>query len=152
MRYRVLTEEQIEMVMSYLYDNREPMMIINEDVMSKGDLLKLKRVHDGYNQSQLSRILRMSTGTLCEIERGIREIPKRRKKAVDDYIYKTLFLNGRLEYIKDGKTDENGEFILDYFQDKQDEPEDLPIKFELDSTQEGFRKIQLFPRGEQGYE
>ncbi|OUS74852.1 hypothetical protein B1748_19920 [Paenibacillus sp. MY03] len=123
MQYRNLTEEQVEMVISYLFNTREPMMIINEDVLSVGDILKLKRIHDGFSQSELSRLLKMSTGTLCEIERNIRSVPPRKQKAVDNYIYKTLFMLDRLEFIKGGKTDEQGNFILDLY-DIEDDEED----------------------------
>lgn len=124
MQYRNLTEEQVEMVISYLFNTREPMMIINEDVLSVGDILKIKRVHDGLTQSELARLLKMSTGVLCEIERNVRSVPPRKQKVIDNYIYKTLFMLGRLEFIKGGKTDEQDNFILDLYDIEDDEEPD----------------------------
>jgi len=124
MKYINLTEEQVEMVISYLFNTREPMMIINEDVLSVGDILKIKRVHDGLTQSELARLLKMSTGVLCEIERNVRSVPPRKQKVIDNYIYKTLFMLGRLEFIKGGKTDEQDNFILDLYDIEDDEEPD----------------------------
>lgn len=102
-----LTEEEIELVARLIYSGREPMMIVNEDIMELGQILKIKRTADGMTLSELAKFLKMSKGTLCEMERGLRMIPKSKVKAIDDYIYKTLFINGQLEFVMDDDCGEN---------------------------------------------
>lgn len=93
-----LNDEEIGLAMNLIYDDGEPMMIVNEGVMSIGRVLRTKRIADGMNLSDLAKLLRMSPGTLSEIETGKREIPNTRMKAIEDYIYKTLYIYDRLEF------------------------------------------------------
>ncbi|AWP26347.1 helix-turn-helix transcriptional regulator [Paenibacillus sp. Cedars] len=94
---RKLTDDEIELVMQYFYNDREPMMIVNEDVRSLGEILRIKRCADNMTLSQLGKLLKLSPGVLSEIERDVREIPRGKEKAIEEYVYKTLYMNGRLE-------------------------------------------------------
>lgn len=95
---RELTIHEIELAMQLLYMGREPMMVLDEDVRSIGELLRIKRVADNFSLKELAKQFRITPGTLSEIERGIRTIPRGKEKVIDDYIFKTLYLNGGLEY------------------------------------------------------
>lgn len=95
---RKLTDDEIALVMQLLYMDGEPMMIVNEDVMDIGRILKVKRVADGMTLKDLSKVLKLSPGTISEIETGKRVIPRGKEKVIRDYIYKTLYIFDRLEF------------------------------------------------------
>jgi transcriptional regulator with XRE-family HTH domain len=53
--------------------------------------LKIKRVHDNFNQTELAAILGIGVSTLSEIENGRRRIPYKYKKRVEDYLYHEMY-------------------------------------------------------------
>jgi len=55
--------------------------------------LKIKRVHDNFNQTELAAILGMGVSTLSEIENGRRRIPYKYQKRVEDYLYHEMYEN-----------------------------------------------------------
>ena len=105
-----LTDEEIELVMQMIYMDGEPMMIVNEDIRDIGEILRIKRVADNMTLQQLGKLLKMTPGTLSEIENSKRTIPKGKEKAVEDYIYKQLYLNGRREFHMNDEEDDDGEY------------------------------------------
>ncbi|MFD5021083.1 helix-turn-helix domain-containing protein [Paenibacillus sp. NPDC058367] len=107
---RKLTDDQIELVMQLIYMDNEPMMIVNEEVREIGEILRIKRVADGMTLRQLGKLLKMTPGTLSEIENSKRTIPRGKEKAVEDYIYRQLYMNGSLEFRMTGDEDDDGEY------------------------------------------
>lgn len=95
---RQLTVEEIELAMQLLYMDGEPMMVVSGDVRSVGELLRIKRTVDGYSQAEMAKKLKMAPSVLSDIENDLRTVPRRRIQAVHDYIYKELYLNGKLEF------------------------------------------------------
>lgn len=53
--------------------------------------LKLKRIHDNFNQSELAAILGMGVSTLSEVENNRRRIPYKYQKRVEDYLYREMY-------------------------------------------------------------
>lgn len=109
------------MIMNYLYSERQPMMIVNEEVMELGEILRVKRVSDQMTLSELAQKLNMSPGILSEIERGIRQIPPNKEHLIDKYVYKTLYLNGGLEFVMDDDEDDDGGFEYIFGFDNNDD-------------------------------
>lgn len=55
--------------------------------------LKLKRIHDDFNQSELAAILGMGVSTLSEVENNRRRIPYKYRKRVEDYLYREMYFD-----------------------------------------------------------
>lgn len=55
--------------------------------------LKLKRIADNFNQSELAAILGMGVSTLSEVENNRRRIPYKYRKRVEDYLYREMYYN-----------------------------------------------------------
>lgn len=65
--------------------------------MADYQLLKIKRVAEGFNQTELSCILDMGVSTLSEIETGRREIPNHHAEKIESYIYDDVYENKQLK-------------------------------------------------------
>jgi DNA-binding XRE family transcriptional regulator len=89
-------EEDPNNIMSIFNARKDALIFTDTAPIHK--LIKLKRVHDGLNQSQLARRLKMSVGTLSEIERAVRPIPKKRLKDVENWLYHEWIIDGELYY------------------------------------------------------
>jgi len=94
---RKLIEEEIWSIMQLLYMDGHPMIILSEGYREIGELLKIKRVADEMNLSDLSKVLKLSPGTISEIENCKRDLPRGKEKDIRDYIYKQLYRGGELD-------------------------------------------------------
>lgn len=110
---RKLTEAELECAAQLLYWDEEPMMILSSDARSFAESLRIKRVADGFTQVELAQKLRMAPSVLSDIEREVREVPKRRAKALYDYVYKELYMYGNLEFRMDDDDDRDTNFYVE---------------------------------------
>jgi transcriptional regulator with XRE-family HTH domain len=53
--------------------------------------LKIKRVHDNFNLTELAAILGMGVSTLSEIENNRRRIPYKYRQRVENYLYHEMY-------------------------------------------------------------
>lgn len=70
-------------------NNKEP--IIDATCLPIHRQLKIKRVHDNFNQTELAAILGMGVSTLSEIENGRRRIPCKYREKVENYLYREMY-------------------------------------------------------------
>lgn len=92
------SEAEVDLVMRFLHSSREVMVFLDEQYFSKGELLRIKRVADGFPQAELAKMLKLNTGTLSAVENGLRPIPKRCEKQVDTYLYEQWYMDKTLIY------------------------------------------------------
>jgi transcriptional regulator with XRE-family HTH domain len=76
--------------------NTQKTVLIFVDDAPIGHALRVKRTADGFSQAQLARILGMSVGVLCEIERLVRQVPFRKMEVISNYLYHQWYENGEL--------------------------------------------------------
>jgi len=105
---RKLTDDEIELVMQMLYMDGEPMIILSEECREIGELLRIKRVADDMTISDLSKVLKLSNGTISEIENCKRDVPRGKEKVIEDYIYRQLYRGGELEFSMVDDEDDDG--------------------------------------------
>lgn len=72
----------------YTY-HKEPLIWLYD--MYDNELLKIKRIADGFNQTELSNILGMGISTLSEIETGRRATPKIHLERIKSYMYDEVY-------------------------------------------------------------
>lgn len=80
----------------FLLHNQEPMIIISEDMLGFGHMLRVKRVHDKLSLQQLGKLLNMSSSVLSEVETDQRTLRGKKLLLVEDYLYRTLVLDGEI--------------------------------------------------------
>ncbi len=71
------SEAEVDLVMRFLSSSQEVMVFLDEQYFNKGELLRIKRVADGFSQAEMAKMLKLNTGTLSAVENGLRPIPRR---------------------------------------------------------------------------
>ena len=90
------SEAEVDLVMRFLCSNQEVMVFLDEQYFNKGELLRIKRVADGFSQAEMAKMLKLNTGTLSAVENGLRTIPRRCEKQVDTYLYEEWYMHKTL--------------------------------------------------------
>lgn len=90
------SEAEVDLVMRFLHSSREVMVFLDEQYFSKGELLRIKRVADGFSQAEMAKMLKLNTATLSALENGLRPIPRRCEKQVDTYLYEEWYMDKTL--------------------------------------------------------
>lgn len=101
------------------FDDNEEMIpywemhrIFNRHVLMDADSLpvyyqlRIKRHYCFLSQAELASHLGMGTSTLCEIESGKRDIPRKYGKAIERFLYRELWYGGALTNEFDDLDDE----------------------------------------------
>lgn len=92
------TEAEVELVMRFLSSSREVMVFLDEQYFNKGELLRIKRICDGFTQAEIAKMLKLNTASLSAIENGLRPIPRRCEKQVDTYLYEEWYMGKNLVF------------------------------------------------------
>lgn len=114
------SEAEIDLVMRFLHSSREVMVFLDEQYFKKGELLKIKRLADGFSQAEIAKMLKLNTSTQSAVENGLRPIPKRCEKVVNTYLYEEWYMNKALLFsiaeLNEGceEVDDCGEDNRDY--------------------------------------
>lgn len=91
------TQEELTAAMNVLMHDLDPLMILSEDLHGIGHLLRIKRTYDRLTIHELGALLKMSPSLISEVETGQRNLRGKKLEMVEDYIYRTLLFNGRIE-------------------------------------------------------
>ena len=91
------TQEELSVAVNVLMHDLDPLMILSEDLHGIGHLLRIKRTYDRLTIHELGALLKMSPSLISETETGLRNLRGNKLKLVEDYIYRTLMINGRIE-------------------------------------------------------
>lgn len=84
----MITPEMREMLMQSL-DLKQ--VLVHCDGMPLHRCIKIKRVHDNFNQTELAAILGMGVSTLSEVESGKRKVPYKYRQRVENYLYHEMY-------------------------------------------------------------
>ncbi|WP_312096089.1 helix-turn-helix transcriptional regulator [Niallia sp.] len=82
-------QDAIEEILKDVEDNKHP--ILDAGCLPIHRQLKVKRVHDNFNQSELAAIIGCGVSTLSEIENGRRRIPYKYLERVKQYLYCEMY-------------------------------------------------------------
>ncbi|CAM3750063.1 helix-turn-helix domain-containing protein [Mesobacillus zeae] len=64
------------------------------DGLPIGRQIRIKRAHDSLSLVQASEFLKIPKSTLSEIETGVRKVPRKHEKAINEYLYHMYFADG----------------------------------------------------------
>ncbi|WP_040205128.1 helix-turn-helix domain-containing protein [Neobacillus jeddahensis] len=85
----MVTQEEIDSLLRALENNKQP--IVDAGSLPINRQIKVKRVHDNFNQTELANILGMGVSTLSEVENGRRRIPYKYREKVENYLYREMY-------------------------------------------------------------
>ncbi len=104
---RKLTNEEIELAMQLLHSEAEPQIMLGDGVREIGEILRIKRIADELTLEQLSKELNISPGFLSELENSKRSLSRSKEKAVNRYLYDTVYFYGDKYEIRSGDEDDD---------------------------------------------
>lgn len=101
----------------YVHDPNDPtsiynarkMVHINVDYLPIHQQIRAKRIIEGFDQSQLGKIVGLPASTISLIETGQRLIPKKSLKAFEYYLYDCWYVDGILHL--DRSEDDEEEYV-----------------------------------------
>ncbi|WP_231834332.1 helix-turn-helix domain-containing protein [Bacillus subtilis] len=77
------------------FDQKQP--LIFPEMLPLHKALRLKRVADGFTQTQLATMLGCGVSTINEVEKGKRRIPYKCLEKAKRYLYEEFYIDGVLQ-------------------------------------------------------